>query len=207
MPDRNPLEDRILDAALERILLVGIRRASLDDIARHARVNRITIYRHFATKENLVDTVLAREAERALVSATEVGIATVGLETRIEQMMLTLFEVVRSHPIITRLAAAEPEDALAFYTVRGQQLVRTAISYVLRFVERGQELECLNRYDPAPVAELIARLTHSLLLTPSGGVDFDDVEQARCFVRRTIVPLLVRGIGTGDMTHSAPCER
>ncbi|MFE3543863.1 hypothetical protein ACFXK0_12925 [Nocardia sp. NPDC059177] len=85
---------------------------------------------------------------------------------------------------------------MTFYTVRGQQMVEVGIVYITDFARRGQKRGDLAPYDPRPVAELLARLAHSLMLTPTGGIDFDDEEQARSFVRSAIVPLLVHGIST-----------
>lgn len=194
MTDSDPTEEKILDAALERILQLGIRRASLDDIARRAGVNRVTIYRRFTTKDKLVETVLARELMRVLAEVTAAGAAEEGVEAQIEQTMLALIQNIRRHPFVTQLVNAEPEEALAFYTVRGEQLVQAGIVYILDFVRRGQKAGVLQPYDARPVAELLARLSHSLMLTPVGGVDFDDEQQARSFVRDAIVPMLVRGI-------------
>ncbi len=76
------MDERILDAALTRVLQVGIRRASLDDIARRAGVNRVTIYRRFTTKENLIDAMLAREIQRTLAEVTTIATATRAWTTR-----------------------------------------------------------------------------------------------------------------------------
>jgi AcrR family transcriptional regulator len=46
--------DRIVDSALELILSQGIRKTSMDDVAAHAGVTRVTIYRYFRDKRELV---------------------------------------------------------------------------------------------------------------------------------------------------------
>ncbi len=65
--------ERILDSA--RLLLAsdGVD-VSVDDITRHAGVGMGTLYRHFATKDELVDAVL-EEAFDELVSLAEAGVA------------------------------------------------------------------------------------------------------------------------------------
>ncbi|NUS45030.1 MAG: TetR/AcrR family transcriptional regulator [Mycobacteriaceae bacterium] len=195
MADRDALEQRILDAALERILQLGIRRASLDDIARRAGINRVTIYRRFTTKENLVELVLAREVRRSLAKITAVGSAATGVDAQIEQTMLALIREIRTSPIVTQLFHVTPEETLSFYTVRGEQLVQLGVAYIAQYIEQGQSDGSLDAYDPRPVAELLARLAHSILLTPVGGIDFDDGEQVRAFVRTCMVPLLKHGVG------------
>jgi len=202
MATRDEPEERILDAALARIMQVGIRRASLDDIARRARLNRVTIYRRFRTKENLIDAVLRREIERALAEATAIVAATEGIDARIEIAVLYVLRQTRTHPLVTRLLDVAPDEAVTFYTVRGEELVRLGIGYIVGLLRATQELGLIDRYDPEPVAELVARLAHSVLMTPAGGVNFEDDTQLRAFVTAAIVPMVKHGIGAPSQQSS-----
>ena len=62
--DRPGLSDRILDAAQRIVLQTGARRLSLTDVARLAGVARPTLYRYFATKDDLIDALGKREYRR-----------------------------------------------------------------------------------------------------------------------------------------------
>ncbi|WP_405135618.1 TetR/AcrR family transcriptional regulator [Nocardia sp. NBC_01388] len=199
---RDETGEKILDAALARILQVGIRRSSLDDIARRAGVNRMTIYRRFSSKEKLVDAVLVRENQRVLQGVSEIGAAVAGISAQIEETVLYVIEQTRSHPLVKQLLEVAPEEILEFYTVRGEVGVGLGIDYIAGALAAAQERGVIARYDPRPVAELLARFAHSLLLTPVGGSDFSDAQQARGFVRAAIVPLVLHGI-----SQSAEDER
>lgn len=189
------VDEAIMDAALERILQVGIRRASLEDIARRAGINRITIHRRFAGKDNLVAAVLERETQRMLTEVTAIATASTGVDAQIEETMLHVLLQTRIHRLVTQLLRVAPEEALGFYTVQGERLVAIGIDYIVGMLTQAQSAGLVDRYDPRPVAELVARLAHSLMLTPGvGGVDFTDPGEARAFVRTTIVPLLKYGI-------------
>lgn len=207
MTDVDPTTEKILDAALDRILQLGIRRASLDDIARGAGLNRVTIYRRFTTKDKLVEAVLARELTRALSDITAAGGAVAGVDAQIEETMVALLRTIRTHPLMTKLLSVDPDEALNFYTVRGRQLVAAGINYILAYCHRGQADGVLDQYDPQPVAELLARLAHSLMLTPSGGLNFDDEKAARRFVQTAIVPLLKHGTQAASVPVAAPARR
>ncbi|WP_030513863.1 TetR/AcrR family transcriptional regulator, partial [Nocardia sp. NRRL WC-3656] len=194
MPTRDNLEETILDAALERILQVGIRRASLDDIARRAGINRVTIYRRFRVKENLVDAVLQREIERVLAEVGRIVRSTPDVDIQIEEAVLFIIRQTRTHPLATQLLDVAPEEAVEFYTVRGQELVSMGIGYIEHVLRRSHKAGAIGQFAIAPVAELLARFAHSLLLTPNGGMNFNDDELARSFVRTTIVPMVKSGI-------------
>ncbi|MGI5218479.1 TetR/AcrR family transcriptional regulator [Nocardia sp. CA-290969] len=189
------IDERILDAALQRILQVGIRRSSLDDIARRSGVNRVTIYRRFAGKDNLVDAVLAREIQRVLAEATAIATTTPGVEAQIEETVLYILRLTRTHPLVTQLIEVAPEEALSFYTVRGEELVAAGIKFIVSILDAAQERGEIDRYGTRPVAELVARFAHSLMLTPTAGADFADAESARAFVRAAILPLMQHGLG------------
>ncbi|WP_328394819.1 TetR/AcrR family transcriptional regulator [Nocardia sp. NBC_00416] len=197
------VDERILDATLGRILQVGVRRSSLDDIARRSGVNRVTIYRRFSGKDNLIEAALSREIGRVLGEATAIATATSGIDAQIEETVLYILRLTRTHPLVTQLLAVAPEEALGFYTVRGQEMVSQGIEYIVGVLEAGQEQGMLARYDPRPVAELVARMAHSLMLTPTAGVDFDDEDAARGFIRAAIVPLMRYGIRSGPEEDEA----
>src|SRR4051794_27880891 len=60
----DPPTERVLDAALARFEDFGIQRTTMEDVARHAGVSRVTIYRRFPRKERLVEAVILREGQR-----------------------------------------------------------------------------------------------------------------------------------------------
>lgn len=191
------VDERILDATLGRILQVGIRRSSLDDIARRCGLNRVTLYRRFSGKDALIEAALSREIARVLAEATAIASTTEGTDAQIEETVLFVLRLTRTHPLVTQLLAVAPEEALGFYTVRGEEMVSQGIEYIAGVLTTGQEQGVLARYDPRPVAELVARMAHSLMLTPTAGIDFDDEQVARAFIRTTIVPLMKYGIRSG----------
>jgi len=62
--------ERVLTAAREVFAEQG-RDAQMDDVARRAQVGVGTVYRHFPTKEALIDALVAEAFERLLVVAKE----------------------------------------------------------------------------------------------------------------------------------------
>ncbi|MBN8914469.1 MAG: TetR/AcrR family transcriptional regulator [Rhizobiales bacterium] len=56
------MEDRILDAAYRCFERFGMAKTGMEDIASEANVSRRTVYRHFSSKDDIIDGVCCREA-------------------------------------------------------------------------------------------------------------------------------------------------
>ena len=63
--ERIPPRDRILAAAAELFYRHGIRAVGVESIAEAARTNKMTLYRHFTSKDELVAEYLRHLAEKA----------------------------------------------------------------------------------------------------------------------------------------------
>src|SRR3954469_4931255 len=63
-PPADPTTDRVVSGALAQFEDFGIRKTTMEDVARRAGVARVTVYRRFANKERLVEAVLLGEAQR-----------------------------------------------------------------------------------------------------------------------------------------------
>jgi AcrR family transcriptional regulator len=182
--------ERILDAALEQFRRVGIRRSSVEEVARRAGVTRVTVYRRFPQKDRLIEAVVLRECSRAIA---EVDARISSLEDPVERTVegfVAMVELVRAHPLLTGLMAVEPQSVLRQLTVDGRPVIEIGTAFIAGHIRRSQHAGDLPEYDPQPVAEILARLAHSLLLTPEGGIPIDDLDQAREFARLHLTPIL-----------------
>src|SRR5215217_8004891 len=56
-----PVRERILDAATRRYYAEGIRAVSADRLIAEAGVSKVTFYRHFPTKDDLIAAYLAQQ--------------------------------------------------------------------------------------------------------------------------------------------------
>ena len=100
----------ILDAARELFLEFGLRRTTMDDVARRAGVGRVTVYRHYADKKALFAAVVMRECARAL---REIELAIAPHEDDVETYLVEWFTqivfVALEHPLRKRLLVSDPE--------------------------------------------------------------------------------------------------
>ena len=63
MAPKDSARDRVLDAALELFVELGYKGTTTRAIARRARVNEVTVFRQFGTKQGLFHAVVLRETD------------------------------------------------------------------------------------------------------------------------------------------------
>ena len=111
-PGADPLVDRVAVAALDQFAEYGIRRSTIDDIARRAGVSKMTVFRRFQNKQGLIEVVIAREIQRGMVELDPrvgpTGIARGALVHGFEFVA----RFVGGHPLFDRLLRSEPEFLL-----------------------------------------------------------------------------------------------
>jgi AcrR family transcriptional regulator len=181
---------RILDAAFEQFCLIGIRRSSMEDVARRAKVGRVTIYRRFESKDKLVSALLWRETRTAIGKVEAAVNAVANPEDRFVEGFLAGMHAVRRHPLLVALLATEPEAALPLLTVKASAGLELARAFMAEEIRRVRADLGIVDIDAEQVAEIFARLTHSLVLTPPSCLPLDDDERTREFARRHIVPMV-----------------
>ncbi len=185
------IRTRVLDAACEQFALLGVRRSTMDDVARRANVSRITVYRRFATKDALVEQVILREYRRYfdqfLVEIRQARSAA----DRVVLGFVSSLRAIRANPIIGGLLALEPDMLVG--TMIGDQgrtvaMVSEFVAGQLRREQRAGQVS--TEIDAELAAELMVRISASFLAIPSRLVDLDDEQQLADLARRYLVPMI-----------------
>ncbi|AUI59689.1 TetR family transcriptional regulator [Amycolatopsis sp. BJA-103] len=182
---------RLLDAAYEQFCRMGIRRSTMEDVARRAGVSRITAYRRFATKDALVEQVVRREFRRYF---DQFLLDIQQAETAADRVVLgfaSALRAIRHNPLIGGLMAAEPDVLVPSMVSDGGNTLATVQRFVAGQLRREQQAGNVSEdVDVELVAELMTRVSASFLVTPSQVIDLDDDEQVREVARRFLVPML-----------------
>jgi AcrR family transcriptional regulator len=182
----DPAADRIMDAGLEQFIRFGLRRSTVDDVAKRAGVSRVTVYRRFRNKDGLVSACLMRESRRFLNRLDAAVEDLPRMEDRVVEGFVVTLRAIQSHPLMGGLLRLEPEVVLPFFTTEsGAVLIAMREHLARHFREAGDVAG-----DPGPVAELMVRVVVSFLLNPTSCIDVSDDDQARAFARRYLAPLL-----------------
>jgi AcrR family transcriptional regulator len=179
---------RILDATLEQFLLVGLRRTTIDDVARRAGVGRVTIYRRVGHKRDLVEATLMREVRRVVAMVDEQIASLPDTDERLVEGFVVGLRAFREHPLLQRLLETEPEDLLPYMTLKAG----ASLALGRKFVTEQIRIAHPDARDPELVAEIITRLAQSLVLTPDGEIPLEDERRTRAFARACLAPLAAR---------------
>ncbi|WP_030160510.1 MULTISPECIES: TetR/AcrR family transcriptional regulator [unclassified Glycomyces] len=180
----NPMRERLLEAAAELFYARGLRAVSVEKVIEKAATTKVTFYRHFKSKDDLIVAYLERRAqlERDGIDAAiahgagDVG-ATLGLIA--EQVgILACTPGFRGCPFIN--AAAEypdPESAVRRTVEAHRQWYRTAFGRLLaplaleRPHEAGEDLMLIRDGamvagyldEPGAIAESFLRSTRAVI--------------------------------------------
>jgi AcrR family transcriptional regulator len=203
--DADSVTERILDAALGQFEDFGLRRSTMEDIARRCGMSRITIYRRFPKKENLIEAVVLRELKDFLDRLEQVGDngataagagagggALSAADKMVERIAFAL-QYLGDHPLLRRLLRTEPEAILPSLTVNGGVVVDMAREHVAAFIRH----DLFGTRTPPPeaerrvqvVAEVGVRIVLSFILTPSSAIPMATLDDARAFASDLIAPV------------------
>jgi AcrR family transcriptional regulator len=181
------MSQRILDAALELAAASGLRHLTMDDVARRARVGRMTVYRRFGSKDALVDALTVREARRCLSRIAAAIDPGKPIAERLTDLFVVVLAVIREHPLLERLARLEPEALLHELTRNDSAAFALVREFLIELVSADE----LPHTEPALLAELAVRLGASFVLMPSSLLPLDDERALRATVRPLVESLTI----------------
>jgi AcrR family transcriptional regulator len=124
---RHTEDDRVLDAARESVLAVGVRRTTLTDVARRAGVSRMTLYRRYPDLEAVLSALMTREFGRLVARAAERASGATARE-RVVEMVVGGCRALASDPLFVRLLDVDPELLLPYMTRRLGGVQRIAVA-------------------------------------------------------------------------------
>lgn len=170
-PEVAPVPDatsaKILDAALQVMTDFGVKRTTVELVAKVAGVAHTTVYRRWPTKGDLLRAAVVREAHAVLDNA----FSAVDDEATFDDKVLTAFtEVVWSvhkHPLMARELRIEPETALPLLTTAAAPVLPGALDYVAQRLQAVAADSGVRLDDAESLADVLLRLAHSLVLVPN----------------------------------------
>ncbi|MFF8097230.1 TetR/AcrR family transcriptional regulator [Streptomyces sp. NPDC016675] len=185
------VSERLLDAAYEQFCRMGIKRSTMADVARLAGVSRITVYRRFATKDQLVEQVVRREFrryfDRFILDIQDADTVA----DRVVVGFVSSLRAIRRNRLIGGLMTAEPDAVVPSMTSDGGRTLAVVQQFVASRLLREQRAGNIAGHVQVDlVAEMMVRMSASFLVIPSHVIDLDDDEQLRAVARQFLVPML-----------------
>lgn len=193
----DPIREQLLDAATAQFEIVGIARSTMNDVTRRAGLARMTLYRRFANKQELVEATLLRETADVLTGLQQVIDANDTIEAKLTEGFAYTVETLRDHGLLNRLLETEPEATVPHFTVQGAPLITAAAQFLAAEISRNLH-DSRSHEELTVVSELTVRLVVSFVLTPTTTIDLDDPEVARTFAQKHLGPLLGGPDFSGD---------
>lgn len=140
--------DRLLAVAAATFAERGVE-ASLEDVAKHAEVGIGTLYRHFPTRDVLIEAVYRREVEQLCDGATEL-LATMAPDEALAQWMRRFVATKRGLAMALKSVISAESDLFA-YT---HQRVRAAIDSLVRAATQAGSIR--SDVDPADLLRALS---------------------------------------------------
>ncbi len=171
--------DGILKAAQRRFLRFGVRKTTMDEVAREAGCSRTTLYAHFRNKEDLYASLLQQDSEAFIREASGVLATDAGAGKKIRSIVeITRHTYARNH--VMRLALARDvemslEPVARAFTREQEQRIVDLLHQVL---DEGVAEGSLRPIDTERVAYLMFHLGRFLVDRETAGIGdypFDDI--------------------------------
>ncbi|MFJ2668302.1 TetR/AcrR family transcriptional regulator [Nocardia fluminea] len=193
-PTADSVEERILDAALVQFERVGVRKTTIEDIAKAADVDRATVYRRIGSRDDVVSAAFEREVRRLLADLSEIPARHDTFDGIVVDVFTTVITRWRAHPLVERLLTLEADRLLPQLTVDGGSFFLLSVAASTEILRKVLED---NRFPDIPDlsarVEVVCRVVHSLILQPVGTIDTGSEQALAAFARTYVVPILVAG--------------
>lgn len=182
--DRKPVAspDRAAAATLACVARFGLTKLTVDDVAREVGCSRATLYRAFPSKRALVESAVAREADRIVAVVSAAGTAAATLDDAVTDVIVVGARELRSVAALTFLADHEPEVLHPHLSFAGGDRFYAAAARRLAPV--------FARWcaDPERAAEWVVRLGLTLVWSAHPPVDAGDPAAMHAYVSTFVTP-------------------
>jgi TetR/AcrR family transcriptional regulator, repressor for uid operon len=194
---RDGTELRVIAAAREEFERYGIRRTTVEQVARRAGTSRVTVYRRFDGKAALVRAVVLDDIERFAAYVDSVWHSHDTVEDRLTETFTLALMAIRRNPLFNTLLRSEPEELLQQLTLDGEEIFQLSCAVLAARLQELIDDGELALVDVAAVSELVVRLGYSAILLPFRAFPGETEADIRRYVRSHVLPIVVGHPPTG----------
>jgi TetR/AcrR family transcriptional repressor of uid operon len=177
---------RILDAALQEAAAVGLQRITVEDVVRRAGVSRMTAYRRYPRRDDLVGALVRRETQRFLGAVADAIDATEDPNEGVAAAFIAAVTFAREHPMLRRAGHVEPAP------IDSAELLKMGSAFIANYIH-GDTPGTPPR-QVRWVADVFARLFITYISMPPDDPDFSDDAELRQFAHEVLTPMVERAV-------------
>lgn len=177
---------RLLDAALKEAASVGLHRITVEEVVRKAGVSRMTAYRRYPRRDDLVAALVRRETQRFLAAVADAVDGTVDPDRAGEGVANAFIAAVtfaREHPILRRAPHTDPAPP-----AESADLIDMGSAFIANYIHG--EAPGTPAQPVRWVADVFARLFFTYLSMPPSDPDFGDDRELRRFADAVLTPMV-----------------
>ena len=175
--------EAIMDAAHDCVVRYGVRRTSMQEVARYAKVSRGLVYRYFPDKDALIAAVAARSSDRHMAELEKV----VAEHPRLEDKVVAVASMIRTTSmsrLFFNLDQTEPERLAEMLTTESDAIVATWIEFWVPHIKAARDAgEVRSNIHLRQASEWLARALLGIVTAKAVTFDADNPRQLRKFIR------------------------
>ncbi|HTI75597.1 MAG TPA: TetR/AcrR family transcriptional regulator [Mycobacterium sp.] len=182
---------RILDAALAEAAAIGLQRITVEDVVRRAGVSRMTAYRRYPRRDDLVEAVVRRETQRFLKAVADAIDAVEDPHEGVAEAFIAAVTFAREHPILRRAGQLEPAPV-----ADSVELLKLGSAFIANYIHG--EAPGHPTQQVRWVADVFARLFLTYISMPPADPNFGDDRELRQFAHDVLTPMVQRAERTSE---------
>jgi TetR/AcrR family transcriptional regulator, repressor for uid operon len=179
---------RILDAAVAEAAAVGLQRITVEDVVRRAGVSRMTAYRRYPRRDDLIEALVRRETQRFLAAVADAIESVADPNDGVAEAFIAAVSFARTHPMLRRAGQSEPAPI-----ADSVELLTMGSAFIANYIH-GDEPGTPSQ-QVRWVADVFARLFFTYISMPPSDPDFGDDAELRRFAHEVLTPMVVRVVG------------
>ena len=175
---------RILDAALQEAAAVGLQRITVEDVVRRAGVSRMTAYRRYPRRDDLVESLVRRETQRFLGAVADAIDSVEDPNEGVAEAFIAAVTFAREHPMLRRAGHVEPAP------IDSAELLKMGSAFIANYIHGDAPGAPSQKV--RWVADVFARLFFTYISMPPTDPDFADDSELRRFAHEVLTPMVER---------------
>ncbi len=169
----------ILAAARASWLDVGLRRTTMSEIARRAKLSRMTVYRQYGDLSHIVSALLHHELTGLIGAAGREVEHLPTARERLAEAGVLVVDRLHTHPLWQRVLELDPELMLPLVVDRFGSTQQAAVALVAEQVGQGQADGSVREGDPRLLATCLVLTAQSFVFSARVVTDLDTGPELR----------------------------